>query len=342
MAKEISMLYVGRKGYGKTVALHSMYHTMAKGIEIILPDGAARIHMEQIAAEGKKSAALQGEYNFIPCEGVYKRVLPGSTNKYSHYKFALYKNQESICFVETLDYDGRLISGLDDSSPDWTEFEAAMKRASAIVYLISGESLLEERQRRLKRTVGRQYPEDSETEEAAGGEADYIRTVMHVARKVRDICPPLIFYVTKSELLPKKVDVMAVLERFIRINNLIFPNTIILGCQSALGKTVVISECGGRQIIKDGYEPRGFELPLLLTMGYRFSRSWEKLATMGLTLLGGIFTGRLSDRMKDSAAHLDEKIQPARDILTYIQNSGFSVLYIDINGEKKDIADLLK
>jgi hypothetical protein len=341
MTKEISMLYIGRKHSGKTVALHSMYHTMAKGIKIILPDGTVRIHMDQMAEEEKKPHALQGEYRFISCNGKYKRALPTFTRAYSYYKFSLYRNQQSICSVETLDYDGRLIDELDADSPDWAKLETAMKRASAIVYLISGENLLGE-WHKWKGETGEQHGGSGSMEDTAGFEADYIRMVIHTIRKIRDGCPPLLFYVTKSELFPENVHVMEVLEHFIQINNLYFPNTIILGCQSALGMDTAISECGDRQIIIDGYEPQGFELPLLLIVGYYFSKSWEKLAAIGLNFLGGLFKGHFSGSMKASAARLEEKRQPVRDILAYIQKGGFSVLYIDTNGKKRDIADLLK
>jgi len=365
------MSFIGGTGSGKTVALCNMWRLMTN-------DGGIRASGEQdaprfclVSGMGMEIRRLRQMYDNMAKEN----KLPGQTLDAENFSFLLDRNNESICEIDMLDYRGALAEDTDQDDPDWPKLEGMLSHASILVYLIPG-NILE------KFRMG--------DEEDAADEANHIRTMMKIVcnNRRQEDRPPLLFYVTKSDLVSPHVEVMEVLEKFIRQNDLFFPGVKIAGCQSTIGPEVVVDETVTPHVIKSGkIAPQGFEIPMLLTVGYSLSESGEKWLQSEIYRLKKEITEQhntqsdtidqkatirakwnpftrkkraqqvedLEDKIEEIERNINNlektlaglpdknvKTQYAKDIMSYLRNGRFPVLYLDENKNKKDIGEFFK
>jgi hypothetical protein len=367
-AEKANMAFVGGTGTGKTVALCNMWNVLTQngGIQALGEPDAPKFCL--VSGTGKEIKRLQALYDNMSKEN----KLPIGTNENQKYSFSLDRANETICEIEMLDYRGELAEDTDEGNHDWQEVVGMLTHASIIVYLLPGDVLEKFR-------IG--------DKRDANLQAMLVRTIVKNIRRVqsKDNLPPLLFYVTKSDLVSSHADVMEVLEKFIQENDLFYDK--VIGCQSTIGSDVVVDETVTPHVIKSGkMEPQGFEIPMLLTVGYSLSEAGEnwlknevgrlkreikemQVVQMNATLTKGTimskwnpFTKRkrerqaekLEDTIDDAERNINKmtdslnglpdknvKAQYAKDIMLYLRNGKFPVLYLD-NRTKKDISEFFK
>ena len=372
------MTLIGGSGSGKSVSFCNMHDTLMDGVSF-QKDGQ-KVHLCLVAQDAPEIQLLSTWYI-----NMLKGKLPVNTAENKVFHFTLTRNNQPFCDVQMFDYRGSIRDDKDTPRKEREEFYAALAHSSILIYLIPG-NILKDYQKMLRME---EQKEDRTVDyhllkESVGTEVRHLRNINALVKGndftkgLREDRPPLLLYVTKSDLLPPGTDVMALLKSFIDRNELYFEGTKLLGCHSTLGPNVSIDESVTPHVIREGWEPEGFETPFLLSVAYSCSaaaKSWyvkEKARLESLRdkaksdeksayeqkipwLIGkkDALNKRqaIIDACEDEIKKLDTALsalqgqnksrQYAEDIVAYIKAKGFPVLYLDEKKQSRDFQDLI-
>ncbi|MCM1175202.1 MAG: hypothetical protein NC341_09145 [Blautia sp.] len=277
VVKSTNILFIGGASSGKTVAASSTYYKM--NADGGVGDDKVKFDLTSI---GNAGAANNTELfdNFIR---MLKGTFPNGSIDNKYYDFAFRRNAETICEIMWMDYRGANIeenwpdddSGDSVKKSDIQEFKAMLRHAMILIYIIPGDivqkySDLEKLPpQSLERTIGMAEI----TKEM--GQFNFIMEKVKELRKDDYQKIPILFYITKSdELVCDDREKFSKLTAFLKSHRLLKGHEKILGCHSTLGRDLIVED----NTIKAGIVPEGFEIPLMLTVGYFISdegKEWE-------------------------------------------------------------------
>ncbi|MDO4295100.1 MAG: hypothetical protein Q4D90_02945 [bacterium] len=275
----VSMMTIGGESTGKTVALSCCYYMFASSLNtdgFMLTNGGAY-------AGGDAKYLLQLYSNMKKGE----EMPNGSTNNRA-YEFAVEKDNEILCQAKWLDYRGAMLEG-DATVEDRQDFETWIANTELLVYVVPGNVLNDYMCLTDPDYVWDEVNLQTDAEINVTQCIANIRSIKRIARNLRKEMPPILLYVTKSDCIKGDFDdsrKMAALKRLIRDYQLVtFQDEYswqVLGCHSTLGKNLVLSK---ENKVLSGFEPKGFEIPLMLAVGYHLSRegkTWLNKKTAAL------------------------------------------------------------
>ncbi len=272
MDRRANILVTGGSSSGKTVAACNTFFKMTIG------GGVGTEVSFDLVANGD-AAGNDISYFAELYRGMVKGKMPVGNTENDIYEMAFRRNSERVCQISWMDYRGSLRTrrrGEDEEK--WEEFLAMLEHATLFIYIISGDLIndyISIKDGSLDDTM-----EKKEKEVDIAVEVANIKALMETAKSIREdaMDTPILFYVTKSDLIKydddgRKIDGLI---SFLKTNKLLESNHKIMGCHSTLGRDLKLS--GDNEIIA-GFEPEGFEIPLMLTVGYAISESgkeWEQ------------------------------------------------------------------
>lgn len=270
MDRRANILVTGGSSSGKTVAACNTFFKMIGGV-------GTQVAFDLVA--NGEAAGSDISYFAQLYSGMVRGKLPVGNTENDIYEMAFRRDNENICQISWMDYRGSLRTrrrGEDEEK--WEEFLAMLEHATLFIYIISGDVLndyISIQDGSVENAV-----EKREKEVDIAVEVANIKTLMETAKSIREDAAdtPILFYVTKSDLIKydddeRKLDSLL---SFLKAHKLLESNHKIMGCHSTLGRDLKLSE--DNEIIA-GFEPEGFEIPLMLTVGYAISesgREWEE------------------------------------------------------------------
>lgn len=265
-------LFIGGSSSGKTVATCNMQHMLTRKGGVKVRCGNEDVHFYLTSKNSPEIQKFREMY-----DAMLDGSLPVGSLETDQYSFVLSRENQGICRIEMIDYRGALRDDDDALDEEKEAFTSMIQRAAMLVYILPGDILEMHRQMRRmeaeKDTSSKQY---RAMENRVDEEVGHIRTTMQALQEgdlKRADHPPLLLYVTKSDKLARDADVMEELNAFIVEQNLFFPDTKTLGCQSTLGTNIQIDESTNPHQITGGLEPEGFEIPILLSTAHICSQS---------------------------------------------------------------------
>ena len=273
----IKLLITGGKSSGKTVAACCAYRQLSKAKFEDNNMGDFGI----IVREGVDVTELTNMYN-----GMLDNKLPEGSIENHIYDLILTRKMKNICNFLWLDYMGNMTTDFESSDIPEDElnvFDEFLNEAAILAFIIPG-NVLDDFIHVIDKDNGMQNIERAKLTNAIGEKIGQVITLVNRANELnlkkygKEDNRPIIFYVTKSDKVKcddsKKMDY---LYELLCGYNLLIEGRKILGCHSTIGKNLVLDEKTNK-IIK-GFDPVGFEIPVMLTVGYALSeegRIWEK------------------------------------------------------------------
>lgn len=371
----INMLVTGRAGSGKTVAVCNMYHQMTKR-------GCVGDKVEfGLVAQGDTAIEDHIHLREMNINMLKNELLPWATLESVVYDFAFMWNMKTICDIHWMYYRGALTDE-DPRDPmykeDWEIFRSISNHTALLIYVISGEVI--DKYIRAKEAVLTDE-EKVLLEMEVHTEINLIKTLIGEARRnweretKKDDTRPILFYVTKSDLIKydderKLKELVLMLDKYGLLGN----NRKILSCHSTLGRNLILSEDNR---ILDGLEPKGFEIPLMVAVGYALSKEGKKWERDENTRLDALIANTKMEKgnklnkflinlmlqrkenkrimelnqqininnnefqkLRNEKVDLESKntlSEYSQDILDYIENLGAYAIYVDEKGEVQSL-----
>lgn len=317
----ISFAMLGPASSGKTVAACSLYHMMS---------GEHSIHIGEnkysVAASPSDTIDLEEIYNTIETNGTF----PEGSTENKTYTLRFRANRKTVCKVVWLDYRGYMLfeGSFESNTKEYNELIEQLQLAGVLVVLVDGV-LLDSYIRIEKHSV-------HGTEEAALKKK--IRTVLKVYSSLledistdednEDLSKPVIFMVTKSDLVQAASDdeMMKYLQEMLDAYDLIEGHKAILS-QCTLGQELAYNSDSNSIDNLDTLAPEGFELPLLLTVGYRFSKDGQK------------YEERTRKKIEARIEAAENTINNYDEIIRTIDNRGFFGRLFHVFSDKKAMSN---
>lgn len=350
---KVYLHFNGECGCGRTVAWCNALKKMEEGV------GNFHIKLQ----EGNADASI--------IKYMYSRMesgdLPDGSLYARFYTIPLKRKKEDICEIVAMDYGNSAIYP-SEGNEDAKWYDNMLKYATIIIYTISGDVLhnyafiddenVSEEEKDIRRIELTRI-------------ANLIKSNMLKVEKLRDDKPPVLFYLTKSDMADCGGGKKELLKRFIYEYHF-FPfaeeeKWKVLGCHSSLGRHL---KWGARNNIISGFSPEGFEIPLLLAVGFLQSteeKEWveERCKAIDATLLRlklmkntflltgalllGVFLYRkriyemdmqisaLERKRSEIINHNPWRIR-IKEILAYLESLGEdAVFYLNERGEEKPL-----
>lgn len=357
------LLNGGYCGCGKTVAWSCAAGKMAEGIEDFYLD------YKEGNADGRRLIEMYSS--------ISHGDLPVGTCDANFFSFQLKKGKENICKIIGMDYNNGVINNADYGyREDAIMYDNMLRQATILVFTIPGEII--------DKCISIEYENMAEEKEKEikRAEVTYMANIIKICllkvQKLREDCPPVLFYITKSDMVKcSDEEKMDVLKRFIKdyyfFNFAEGNKQQVLGCHSTLGKNLKLTD---NNRIVSGFCPEGFEIPMLLAVGYLqsgFEKEWIEehcrdinarienlnlrrlgrfVFSIGLALFGMSPDERRYDEINSQILELklqrDEIIQknPWRinlnEILDYVKSLGKdAVFYLNEKGEERPLEEFL-
>lgn len=213
---------------------------------------------------------------------------PGSSENHT-YELLFQDNGNNICSILYLDYRGGIIkerNARDDFKKEVDELDYMMEHSTLLIYIIPGDVLNDYISLQGKDNLGTMTADERTKFVKVSAEVTQIKTLIQRAEQQGNTAP-LLFYVTKSDMVYTEEEIIPGLERLIRQYSLCREGRKALGCHSTLGRNVVIKNIVGENgvstlRIDTGLDPAGFEIPMMLTVGYRMSAQGKAWASAEL------------------------------------------------------------
>lgn len=288
------LLLMGRERSGKTVSAIAGFSTLANGVAS--PKRTVRLSLRTDEADERET---------VPTDRLTKaylsmkrgRDLPGKTENNQIYRFRLEKNGHEVCRLAQLDYPSGLRSAKSPAEEQDEAFSSFLAHASILTFVLPGDLLQSYIQLGGKTIEEVTDPVCMENFLSINREINHIKTLLLKAGEANPHAP-LLFYVTKSDLVAYPQNIPLVLERLLREWNLLDGKRKVLGCSSTLGKNAVIN---GNQI-RSGFAPEGFEIPLLLAAARRQYVRGQKWNEKEIRFIDGTIRRLLQERDKAAAS----------------------------------------
>lgn len=273
----ISML-VGPDCAGKTVAATNVFCAMTMGGGIVTADKSVRF--ELVANDGWDIEEFHEQYVAM-LDG---KQLPIGTTENRSYGFNFQINGTKPEYpILYMDYRGGILNDRDSLANEIEEFDYMLANSNLLVYIIPGNILNDYIMLNGK---GREQLATMTSEERkrflrVSNSTNHLSTVMkRLKEQDASYNAPLLYYVTKADLVTGgREKLISGLKRLINEYGL-RKGRPVLGCYSTLGWDVDIEEIRPNvRKIQSGFDPYGFEVPMMLTVGYSLSqagKAWAK------------------------------------------------------------------
>lgn len=275
--RNITLFIMGPANSGKTVAWSNVFHQMTSrgGVSAEI-DGEEHSYM----LVGKRGWDAKF-FNDVFLDMVKGQPLPKGSAENRSYEMAFLDQGKSIANVLYMDYSGSLTQREYDEGYEeqLEEFDFMLKNTGLLIFIITGDTLQ-------KYIDFESVEKGSQESETLAGEIDdeinHIRTLLLKAESL-ETTAPILYYVTKSDRIDDEEQIIPALERLIKNWKLHPQDKQVLGCHSTIGRGCHIVESiddNGAAIryIESGFKPYGFEIPMLLTIGFCLSTEGKKWA----------------------------------------------------------------
>ena len=284
------LLVTGGTETGKTVAACNVFShlTLGGGVKTTTPNGKevrfALVADPQSATAGADIDTFTNDYLHM----LNGEPLPHGSPENHSYELLFQDNGKNICSILYLDYRGGLTRDRDTENEQYkkenNELDYMMEHSTLLIYIIPGDVLNDYISLQGKDNIVTMTAEERTKYVEVSGEVSQINTLIQRAGHNK---APLLFYVTKSDLVYNEKEIIPGLERLIRQFGLWQKGRKALGCHSTLGRNVVIkkeiAEDGSAiKRVDTGFDPVGFEIPMMLTVGYRMSAQGKAWANAEL------------------------------------------------------------
>ena len=357
----VYLLLNGECCCGKTVAWSCAVGKMAEGV------GNFHLDHKEGSVEERKLIKMYSDLS--------RGNLPGGGPvDIEFYTFQLKRRDKDICKIIGMDYPGGRMDYADTSREEAMMYDNMLKWATVLVYAIPGEIIDQ------CISIEDENVAEGMEKEVKRAKVAYVANTIKIcllrAQKLREDCPPVLFYITKSDLAKcSDEEQMDALKRFIK-DYCFFDfaegkKQKVLGCHSTLGRKLKLTD--NNKIIS-GFSPEGFEVPMLLAVGYlqsEIEKEWVEehcrdinarlanlnlrslmrvLFSAGLDLFGMPANRKRYEEIRSQISELEKqrdeiiKNNPLRislnEILDYMKSLGKSaVFYLDEKGEEQPLED---
>lgn len=286
------LLVTGGTDSGKTVAACNVFTHLTLGGGVKTTTSSGREVRFTLVPDPHSNSAGADIDTFT---NIYLGMLNGEPlpigNTENHtYELLFQDNGNNICSILYLDYRGGIIK--DENARAYNkeevdELDYMMEHSTLLIYIIPGDVLNDYISLQGKDNIATMTADERTKFVKVSGEVTQIKTLIERAEQQGNAAP-LLFYVTKSDLVYTEEEIIPGLERLIRQYSLCREGRKALGCHSTLGRNVVIKETveeDGRALrrIDTGLDPIGFEIPMMLTVGYRMSAQGKAWASAELS-----------------------------------------------------------
>lgn len=355
----IYLLLNGECCSGKTVAWSCAVGQMMEGVE--------NFHLEyEEAAEGEPLIKMYSDlkHGKLPGRGPDRPEL---------YTFQLKRRDENICRIIGMDYFSCHMDDADAYREETTIYDNMLKRATMLIFIIPGEIIDK------YISVNDENAMEGMKKEIRRAEVTYFANTIKISllrtKKLRKDCPPALFYITKSDVAKcTDKEKMDVLKKFIKdysFFDFAEKKQKVLGCLSTLGRNLKLTDTNN---IISGFSPEGFEVPILLTVGYLQSevekerikeRCWDidlrleelkmrrrerMIFSLGMGLLGMLCDRKRYEEISRQIFELEqERGEMIRknlwnrnldEILDYLKHLGKdAVFYLNEKGEERPLEE---
>lgn len=277
-SKNVNILVTGGTSSGKTVAACCTFNHMTQegGISVQPDDSQVKF---SLLADGSRAARIMDDFADAYIDMLEGRLPAGSTEN-KQYELLFKRGQKTVCNILWMDYRGALTKE-DWDDPAYAgqikEFKEMLAHSTLLIYIISGEII------RKYTALKKLSPDSVERKKEMTKVNKEIMQIRHIMEKTKEIRgeedrTPVLFYITKSDYIEYGSDQ----EKFSQLTALLKENALLqkgrktVCCHSTLGRALVLNE---NNQIESGFEPEGFEIPLMLAVGYAMSedgKQWEE------------------------------------------------------------------
>ena len=276
--KNVNILVTGGTSSGKTVAACCTFNHMTQEGDISVQSGGSEVKFS-LLADGSRAARIMDDFADTYIDMLEGRLPSGSTEN-KQYELLFKREQQTVCNIFWMDYRGALTKE-DWADPAYAgqieEFKEMLAHSTLLIYIISGEII--KKYTALKKLS----PDCVERKKEMTKVNKEIMQIRHIMEKTKEIRgeedrTPVLFYITKSDYIEygndqEKFDQLIML---LKENALLQKDRKVICCHSTLGRALILNE---NNQIESGFEPEGFEIPLMLAAGYAMSedgKQWEE------------------------------------------------------------------
>ena len=275
---QTTMFVMGEAGTGKTVAATNVFCAMTMGGGIVTADNSVRF--ELVANDGWDIEEFHEQYVAM-LDG---EQLPIGTTENRSYGFNFQINGTKPEYpILYMDYRGGILNDRDSLANEIEEFDYMLANSNLLVYIIPGNILndyimLNGKGRKQLATM---TSEEKKRFLRVSNSTNHLSNVMNrLKEQDASYNAPLLYYVTKADLVTGgREKLISGLKGLINEYGL-YKGRPVLGCYSTLGWDVDIEEIEPNvRRIQSGFDPYGFEVPMMLTVGYSLSqagKAWAK------------------------------------------------------------------
>lgn len=267
----VNMMIVGDRSDGKTVALCCTYYKMMESLEKREFD---------LTSCGDTAGRVLEWLSDVYGEMMEDGKFPEGTVQNKELEFYFQKNEETICKVVWLDPSGEYAINSDEDTGTKEEIQKYrdnLKAAALEIYIVPGNVVYDYIRLTDEETYGDLWDSPEEKMRArrnVGYETTKLKAMIERSKEIRSDRPPIVFYMTKADYIKNDLDgtkKIQGLKKYVT-ERFHFKDRAVLGCYSTVGTNVYIED----NRITSGFEPKGFEIPLMLTVGYRLSENGKK------------------------------------------------------------------
>ena len=338
LTKNVTFAMAGTQSSGKTVALATFFHEMSS------PNFIGDQYFN-LTATGPFTRDLNRKYTAMRTNGMF----PAGNLETSIYDMQFQADDVVMCDLSIRDHKGALFHQENaEEDKNYVELIQDLKHAALVVFLIGGDLV-----NKFIRLENKSFTDPAEEIKIEGDLSDTLgayRSLMNiVAKNEGGIRKPVIYYVTKSDLIDfrddrQKMDcVKSLLAKYRLIGNTTKEiDRKVLICHSTLGRNLDFVPGENRIRATESIQPEGFEMPILLTVGYAFSTEGDRWEAQEYSKIDQMIRREQDgiDEARDAITRLDGRNWLAK-IFTKKSTEAKKSGYIDeITGRKSAIDDL--
>lgn len=268
-----TLFITGGTGSGKTVAACNVFHHMTDegGVSAKVGD---KEYAFSLVGTGYDADFFDTQYlNMLSGD-----PLPRGSTENTSYDLTFQDNGKSVASILYMDYRGGMtkdntnVEMSPQQQAEQEEFDFMLSNAGLLIFIVPGNVLQDYLDLSYLDKDSRDYQIQKMR---INREINLIRTIRLRAENLGNNAP-ILYYVTKSDLVGDEEKIIPAMEGLIKDWKLQPEGTKVLACHSTVGRNAVVSNetsLDGQSVsrIVSGFDPEGFEIPMLLTVGHRLS-----------------------------------------------------------------------